>query len=161
MDVINYSQITDSVRPIVNKHIIDWWYTTDMVVNSEIIDLNCADGICAWNGNELVGLAMFRTINNICELLSLNSIVSGRGIGSQLIKRLIACAMQTGCSEIQVVTTNDNINALAFYQKCGFRITAILPDAVTRSRKIKPEIPLNGDNGIPVSDEICLTYYLQ
>ena len=55
-----------------------------------------------------------------------------------------------------LVTTNDNLRALAFYQRRGFRIIAVHTDAVARSREAKPEIPAVGDNGIPILDEIEL-----
>lgn len=55
-----------------------------------------------------------------------------------------------------MITTNDNLNALRFYQKRGYHIVAIYPDAIADSRKIKPQIPLNGAFGIPIQDEIEL-----
>lgn len=57
---------------------------------------------------------------------------------------------------IWLITTNDNLNALGFYQKRGFRIKAVYPGAVDEARRIKPEIPLAASNGIPIRDEIEL-----
>ncbi len=55
-----------------------------------------------------------------------------------------------------LVTTNDNLRALYFYQRRGFRIVAVHRDAVMHSREIKPEIPSVADNGIPILDELEL-----
>ena len=55
-----------------------------------------------------------------------------------------------------LITTNDNLNALRFYQKRGFELVAVHRHAVDESRKIKPEIPLVGENGIPIRDELGL-----
>jgi hypothetical protein len=57
---------------------------------------------------------------------------------------------------VWLITTNDNLNALRFYQKRGFRLAALYPGAVDESRTIKPQIPLVGENGIPLHDEIRL-----
>lgn len=51
-------------------------------------------------------------------------------------------------------TTNDNTRAMRFYQKRGFDMTELFRGAVDRARKIKPEIPLTGDDGIPLRHEI-------
>ncbi len=52
------------------------------------------------------------------------------------------------------------MNALRFYQKRGFVLVAIHRDALDISRKLKPEIPLIGNDGIPLRDEIELEMIL-
>ncbi len=54
----------------------------------------------------------------------------------------------------------DNMNALRFYQKRRFRLIAVFPNALEESRKLKPEIPLTGIDGIPLRDEIELELIL-
>ncbi len=61
------------------------------------------------------------------------------------------------CREIRLTTTNDNVDALRFYQRRGFRLAELRPGAVDRSRQEKPQIPRVGDYGIPLHDEIDLT----
>jgi hypothetical protein len=67
-----------------------------------------------------------------------------------------ADARQQGCHEIRLTTTNDNLDALRFYQRRGLRLVALRPGAVDRARLDKPEIPRIGDFGIPLRDEIDL-----
>jgi hypothetical protein len=56
-----------------------------------------------------------------------------------------------------VVTTNDNTDALRFYQQRGFTLAGLRPGAVTDSRtRLKPEIPPVGEHGIPLRDEVLL-----
>ena len=55
-----------------------------------------------------------------------------------------------------MITTNDNLNALRFYQKRGFVLAALYPNALVQSRKLKPEIPETGIGGLPLRDEIEL-----
>lgn len=52
------------------------------------------------------------------------------------------------------------LRALRFYQRRGFRLMALRPDAVTRGRRLKPEIALLGHDGIPIRDEIELEIHL-
>jgi hypothetical protein len=60
------------------------------------------------------------------------------------------------CHEIRLTTTNDNLDALRFYQRRGLQLVALRPGAVDRARAGKPEIPRRGDYGIPLRDEIDL-----
>jgi hypothetical protein len=46
--------------------------------------------------------------------------------------------------------------ALRFYQRAGFRLTALRAGAVTESRKLKPGIPERGLDDIPITDELEL-----
>jgi hypothetical protein len=57
----------------------------------------------------------------------------------------------------RVVTTNDNLDALRFYQRRGFRLAVLRPGAVDRSREsLKPGIPETGAGGIRLRDELEL-----
>lgn len=58
------------------------------------------------------------------------------------------------------MTTNDNTEALRFYQKRGFAITTIRINEIEKQRKIKPSMPILGNDGIPIRDEIELKFLL-
>lgn len=58
------------------------------------------------------------------------------------------------CYVVVLITTNDNINAIRFYQKRGFDMAHLFHNALDVSRKLKPEIPLIGENSIPLQHEI-------
>ena len=90
------------------------------------------------------------------ELVTINALVPAKGIGTALIGALISRLTANGVQSLRVTTTNDNVNALGFYQKRGFRIVAVLPGAVDQARKIKPSIPLVGHRGIEVHDALVL-----
>ncbi|SFJ30894.1 Acetyltransferase (GNAT) family protein [Halobacillus dabanensis] len=89
-------------------------------------------------------------------MISLDSLKENKGIGTLLLRKVENAAQEHGCNSIKLVTTNDNLHALEFYQKRGFRMVDILHDAVKKARKIKPEIPLMGSHDLPVLDEIVL-----
>ena len=48
-----------------------------------------------------------------------------RGVGMQLIKNVIDCAREAGCDCLRLLTTNDNLNAIGFYQKRGFDLAGV------------------------------------
>lgn len=53
-----------------------------------------------------------------------------------------------------VVTTNDNVRAQRLYEHLGFRVAEVRPGAVTASKAIKPSIPMVGEDGTLITDEI-------
>ena len=113
-------------------------------------------GFVAECDGERAGLITLHTDGNACEVVTLDSLLVGRGAGRALLKAARTEALALGCRRLWLVTTNDNVHALGFYQQNGFRLAALRPGAVEESRKIKPSIPLIGDHGIPLRDELEL-----
>lgn len=92
-----------------------------------------------------------------CEILTLHADEQWRGAGTALIEVAGQLARRQGCSRLWVITTNDNVDALRFYQRRGFCLVRVHRGAVDRSRTtLKPEIPPAGAYGIPLRDEIEL-----
>jgi GNAT superfamily N-acetyltransferase len=92
-----------------------------------------------------------------CEILTLHAGERWHGAGSALIEAIGHLARRQGCTRLWVITTNDNVDALRFYQRRGFCLVRVHRDAVDRSRaSLKPEIPPVGSYGIPLRDEIEL-----
>ena len=102
----------------------------------------------------LVGLLTYRLDDTSCEVISLDSLTEDQGIGSALLQSVEQAAKEKGCNRIWLVTTNDNIHALRFYQRRGYVLAAVHPQAIEISRQLKPQIPLIGNEGIPLRDEI-------
>ena len=152
--------IDPASRERINALIVRQWYTMQMVVHGESIDLGSADGYYACEGDEIVGLITYRTAGNEMEILSLDSFQEGRGIGTGLLETVVAEARETGIRRIMLVTTNDNLAALRFYQKRGCDMCRFCRNALDQARKIKPEIPLTGMDGIPLKHEIELEMVL-
>jgi GNAT superfamily N-acetyltransferase len=92
-----------------------------------------------------------------CEVLTLHVTGQWRGVGTALLEAVEQLAAGHGCVRLWVITTNDNIDALLFYQRRGFQLVAVHRHAVDDSRsRLKPEIPAEGAYGIPIRDEIEL-----
>jgi GNAT superfamily N-acetyltransferase len=117
-------------------------------------------GFVAELEGERAGVITYTLDVESCEIVTINSLVEGRGIGSALIAAVKYKAVETGCQRLWLITTNDNLHALGFYQRQGFRLADVRPGAVDESRKIKPTIPLIGANRIPIHDEIELEIHL-
>jgi GNAT superfamily N-acetyltransferase len=91
------------------------------------------------------------------EVIALFADVRRRGLGTALIEAVAELARAAGAQALQVTTTNDNVDALRFYQRRGFALAELRAGAVDRGRaELKPEIPVVGDHGIPLRDELEL-----
>lgn len=114
-------------------------------------------GFVAVKNEKYLGLITYHIVKNECQITSLNSIIKRRGVGTALVEKVKKVVKKLNCKRLWLTTTNDNTDALRFYQKRGFSLKAVYPGAVTYARKkLKPEIPLIGDYGIPLKDEIEL-----
>jgi GNAT superfamily N-acetyltransferase len=92
-----------------------------------------------------------------CEILTLHAHEQWHGAGTALIEAVGQLARRQGCTRLWVITTNDNVDALRFYQRRGFCLVKVHRGAVDRSRAtLKPEIPAAGAYQIPLRDEIEL-----
>lgn len=103
-----------------------------------------------------VGFISYTKEGRSCEIVALYCAIENQGIGTALIDRVKEAAKIDGCNTVWVMTTNDNTQALRFYQKRGFVIKAIRTNVMEEQRKVKPTIPLLGNDTIPIRDEIEL-----
>ena len=124
----------------------------------EVHDVLALPGLAARRNGALVGLVTVERATPRVELavLAVPRDQRNRGIGAALVEAAAAAARQAGADELWLVTTNDNLDALRLYQRHGFRLAEIRPAAVDEARRRKPEIPLVGDYGIPLHDELVL-----
>jgi GNAT superfamily N-acetyltransferase len=108
------------------------------------------------DAGEWFGLATYAIQGTSCELVTLNSLSEGHGIGTALLEEVIAESLRRKCTRLWCITTNDNLPALGFYQKRGLQLVAVHPNAVEKARVLKPSIPEFGIDSIPIRDEIEL-----
>ena len=113
-------------------------------------------GFVAVANGERVGLATFDVRDAQCELVTLDALRPWRGIGTALLGAVEQSARAAGCTRLWLITTNDNVAALRFYQRRGFALVAVHRNAIAESRKLKPAIPMVGHFAIPITDEIEL-----
>ena len=139
----------------------DHWGSVEIVSRGRIYLADRLPGFIAWKAGSRVGLITYDIEDSQCEIITIDSLAPEVGIGRALIDRVSQEALTQNCQRIWLITTNDNLPALRFYQKRGFRLVAVYPDAVEVSRKLKPQIPFIGIDGIPIRDEIELEIQLK
>jgi GNAT superfamily N-acetyltransferase len=132
------------------------WGEARVVVHGDVFQADLLPGFLAKSGYETIGLITYFIKDNQCEVISLNSILEGRGVGTALLRVVGQVAVANACKRLWLVTTNDNLDALGFYQRRGFVLCGLRPGAVDKTRVIKPSIPQVAQNGIPIRDEIEL-----
>jgi len=130
------------------------------VTRGKIHEIKQLPGFIAHNSSDRLGLLTYLISNGDIEIVTLDSLVENIGVGTALISQARSLAEQAACQRIWLITTNDNMPALHFYQKKGFHLVAVHQNALDYSRTLKPEIPLIGLEGIPLRDEIELEIIL-
>jgi GNAT superfamily N-acetyltransferase len=156
MTTINIRPISDADKSWIHRLLTDRWGSTTIVTRGVLHAANELPGFIAVEGSVSVGLLTYRYDAGTCEIVSLDSLTDGRGIGSSLLKSVEQAAKENRCDRIWLITTNDNLHALRFYQRRGYVLAAVHRNAIERSRLLKPQIPIVGNNGIPLRDEIEL-----
>ncbi|MFN8377667.1 MAG: GNAT family N-acetyltransferase [Anaerolineae bacterium] len=151
---MNVQAITPERRGAINAFIAERWLSTDMIIRGEVIDMTAVDGFLVTQDGAIVALVTYLIRNGICEITSLDSLIERRGIGSALVHTVVEVARGQRCRKVIVVTTNDHIDAIRFYQKRGFDMARLYHNALNRSRELKPSIPITGNEGIPLMHEI-------
>jgi ribosomal protein S18 acetylase RimI-like enzyme len=109
---------------------------------------------------DVAGVLTYVIDGDALEVVSIEAAERGQGVGTALLDAAAALARAAGLRRLWLVTTNDNLDALRFYQRRGLRIVAVRPGAVDESRRLKPGIPAIGAYGIPLRDELTLEMVL-
>jgi ribosomal protein S18 acetylase RimI-like enzyme len=138
------------VASLLKEH----WGSAKIVTRGKIHRADELPGFVAIQEGKQVGLITYHTDGKEYEITSMNSLAEGQGVGSALTDAVKNVCVKAGCKRLWLITTNDNTKALRFWQKRGFRFVAVYPNAIEESRRLKSEIPLTGNDGIPIRDEI-------
>jgi len=160
-EIIKYRKVSEKDKEWIESFIKSSWGSDLIVVHYDIYYPRELKGFIAELNGQKAGLVTYKIKNEVCEIITLNSIIENKGIGSELVKLVIEEAKIGNCKKVCLTTTNDNSRAINFYRKLGFYISAIRKNAVAGSRRIKPEIPFRNENGIPINDEIEFTISLR
>ena len=145
----------------VRQMIIEHWGDTLVVAHGKVYHPQTLLGFVAILKGNRVGLLTYALEDENCEIVTIASTKPGIGIGTLLIKAVTQVAREAGCKRLWLITTNDNLHALRFYQKRGFTLVTIHRKAVDAARQLKPRIPLIGNDQIPLHDEIELEMMLE
>jgi L-amino acid N-acyltransferase YncA len=123
----------------------------------QLVDAREHPALVAEVDGKIVGVLTYIISGEVCEILTLHAVEQWKGIGTALVRKVEELARERGCSRLFLITTNDNVDALRFYQRKGFELCNLHRRAVADSRAgLKPEIPVKGDYGIDLLDELEL-----
>jgi GNAT superfamily N-acetyltransferase len=120
-------------------------------------DAALLDGLVAEIAGERVGLLTYRIADGQCEAVTVDSYSSTGGVGTALLDAIADLARSRECRRVWVLTTNDNLPALRFYQRRGWDLVRLHYDAVNEWRRtVKPQISEYGLDGIPIAHALEL-----
>ncbi|MEV4012784.1 GNAT family N-acetyltransferase [Nonomuraea angiospora] len=157
-----------SVRPIepqdlanVTRVLTESWGGSTVVAlgRGELVDAAAQPGFIAEIDGELGGIITYARRGDSVEIITIDAVMPGRGVGAALLDAVRAVAAEDGAARLWLITTNDNTHALRFYQRYGFDLIALHRNGVDRARELKPGIPAEAD-GIPIRHELELELLL-
>jgi len=153
---IQVRPVGDGDRPMIAWLMVELWGSAQQIVHQTVFRPAELPGLIAERAGRLVGLLTYHADGGVLEVVTLNALERRTGVGTVLMETVADDARRLRCHEIRLTTTNDNLDAIRFYQRRGLRLVALRPGAVDRARLEKPEIPRAGAYGIPLRDEIDL-----
>jgi N-acetylglutamate synthase-like GNAT family acetyltransferase len=143
-------------RPWIDTFLRETWGASVMVSRGRLHNLLALLALIAQRDGARCGLLTYRVDPTGWEIASINAVPPWLGTGTQLTEAVAHRAATAGCRRLWLVTTNDNLDALRFYQRRGFALVAVHRNAIEEARRLKPSIPAVGHHGIPLRDEIEL-----
>ncbi|MDM5235808.1 GNAT family N-acetyltransferase [Bacillus cereus] len=154
--MVHIQKITPAMKETIRMFMCENWGSSLMVSRGRAHQLEELSGFVAIFDDRIIGIITYEVIGNMCEIVSLDSFEERKGIGTKLVNCVLQVAKERQCLGVWLITTNDNMNALRFYQKRNFMMTNLYVNAVEEARKIKEEIPRIGYDNIPILHEIQL-----
>jgi len=131
------------------------WGSLEMVSRGRLTkDASALGGLVAERDGRPAGYALLRLEGDAGEVVVLHSLERGAGVGTALLDGARAEAARAGCARLWLVTTNDNVEAIRFYQRRGWDWVGFHRDSLAAARDLKPGIPRAGAHGIPLRHEL-------
>jgi ribosomal protein S18 acetylase RimI-like enzyme len=155
--MVDVRPITPADHATVARVQLEMWGSPICVAHGEVFRPADLPGFLAEDAGEIVGMLTYQQQNpTTVEVVTIDALQQHAGIGTALLDAASTVAAAAGATRLVLTTTNDNVDALRFYQRRGFHLVALRPGALDEIRKIKPEVPSTGNYGIPLSDELEL-----
>jgi DNA-3-methyladenine glycosylase I len=159
---LNVIQVTEPERDWMRGILSERWGSPVIYRCGMSHDASQLPGFLAVEGRRRLGLVTYRLEAGECEVVTLDALRKWTGVGTALLRAVEEMAATAGCGRIWLVTSNDNVDALRFYQRRGYEIAEIRRGAIDETRRLKkPSIPSAGSYGIPIRDEIVIEKVLR
>jgi GNAT superfamily N-acetyltransferase len=147
--------LEESERAWAADVLVAHWGSVRVVSRGRLTeDASRLPGLVAERDGRPLGIALLRFERGEGEVVVLQSLEERQGAGTALLEAARAEAKRAGCRRLWLVTANDNVEAIRFYQCRGWDLVALHRDALRESRRLKPEISEIGAHGIPIRHEL-------
>ncbi len=148
--------MTGADRAWTESLLVEHFGSTRVVRLGVAMDAAGLPGLVCEEDGQPAGLLTYAIDGVALEVVTIGALQRHRGVGTALLESVLDVAQREGCERVWLITTNDNVDALRFYQRRGFRIVAVHRGAADQARLIKPTMSLRGAYGIPMHDELEL-----
>lgn len=147
---------TDADSDFIVSELRKHWHSTKIWSIGNVFDADQIPALIAWHNGQRIGLLTYQLhIGGAqLEVVTLSATDRRQGAGTALLRHIAALAQRHGCFRVFLTTTNDNLNAIGFYQKRGWTMVRYHVGSMNIARLLKPTIPLIGENNIPLKDEL-------
>ena len=152
---MNVRRVEAGDREWVTEVVSTHFASTRMVSRGRVYeDVSILDGFIVEGDGRPIGLALWEEIDGDAELVVMVTLNRGGGAGTMLIDAVVDYAREHKWNRLWLITTNDNVDAIRFYQRAGWDWIAFYRNAVADARGLKPEIDALGAHGLPILHEI-------
>ena len=150
---MHIQSLNDTHRKSVNAYIKYLWNGPNIVTRGRLYDTSSLPGFVAEGDGALLGALVYRPDGDGWEVSALFSLIQGIGAGTKLLDAVKEAAIARGAKRLWLVTTNDDTQAIRFYQKYGFSLKAVHIGGFEAVRRLKAGVPDKGNDGIPIEHE--------
>jgi ribosomal protein S18 acetylase RimI-like enzyme len=149
-------QLPERERAWLQSTLRERWPHELLVGRGRVREISELSALVAVEGGERIGLLTYVIEGEVAELVTLDALRQGAGVGASLIATFAELAQAAGARRMLAMVTNDNVRGLRYYQRLGFRLSELRTGAIEELRVHKPWIPATGQDDIPIRDEIEL-----
>jgi ribosomal protein S18 acetylase RimI-like enzyme len=145
---------TDADRPAVRSLFETDFGRKRIVAFGEVMDVDQMPALVAFVTADLSGALAYRAMGDALHIVALatDPMWQRSGVGGHLVAEAELLARRLDLMRVIVSTTNDNLPALYFYQRRGYRLTDLVPNSIVVHTGQEPA----GFAAIPVRDEVRL-----
>lgn len=162
---VNEPRPAFEIRPMSDRKELEQllrmrWPEETLIICGEFIRPEDVEGLGYYADGRLHGIGTWRSHGKTMHIVAINAFSGVRGVGIAIVDAMVDHGRRHEMTLLRATISNDNTVALRFYQKRGFRVTALHRGIFDVMRSMKPSIPQIGLDGIPMRDEFELEFEL-
>ena len=140
--------LTDTDRPGLKQLLEEAWGLPVVSISGAHDDPSVRPGFVAVDAaGAPAGYLTYIVDGDQCEVLTINALLEGAGVGRALMDAARTAAVNAGCRRLWLITSNENIRAIAFYQRWGMDLAALHRNFADTVRAAKPHLDTAADPG--------------